>query len=404
MRRLSWRAASRPSTSAPATVSEIAEAPSHIPPRRLARAPSRSRVRNVPPQRLRVARRRPPHPRVRPAHQCRAGRWSASRASCSRLQHAAVNAIPLASTAADEVLEFRPALVRGHRLAAKMRGFPARVRHGRHRGIAGGGVPRRAVHDDSAGRELREALAARGRRHAQPRLRGDRGRGRGATAKPQRVRRIALRARPGVRLRRDADPSQRYMRMLVDGAKEPVVASPYDRERSRRCPTRAKRRLRMLFVSTSSSPPCSSGRDLRWAGDRAPSRRMLMEAPATLPTRMDEPEALRGQLRLSCCCAPPRSSSRCSGGWGDGESDSADAPPLWRAPRTSTDGLCEPRIRPAYLRRRSSASLSRQARDAKEYRSHCAWPPRPPPRSTMREARLDAQVHRTSRRGARPPC
>ena len=103
---------------------------------------------------------------------------------------------------------------------------------------------------------------------------------------PQRVRAVALRARPHVRLRRDADPSQRYMRMLVDGAKELGLASEYVAKLEAITTQRATGVLRMLAVQHLFFATLLFRPRLRWAGRAISAMLWVAYVPSSHPTAL----------------------------------------------------------------------------------------------------------------------
>ena len=231
-----------------------------------------------------------------------------------------------------EVLEMRPALVRGHRLAFNMRGFPP-LEPGM------GGI------EESPSEECHGALCTMTAENYEKLWQSEGGampnpgyeeivveaEGYGL---PQRVRAVALRARPHVRLRRDADPSQRYMRMLVDGAKELGLSSSYVAKLEAITTQRATGVLRMLAVQHLFFATLLIRPRLRWAG-RAISA-MLWVGTCRARTR-PRCGATRATRASRCCCCPPRSAPVRVGMWATGK----EIPPMMKAvmqpPRAEPD-------------------------------------------------------------------
>ena len=183
-----------------------------------------------------------------------------------------------------EVLEMRPALVRGHRLAFNMRGFPP-LEPGM------GGI------EESPAEECHGALCTMTAENYEKLWQSEGGampnpgyeeivveaEGYGL---PQRVRAVALRARPHVRLRRDADPSQRYMRMLVDGAKELGLSSSYVAKLEAITTQRATGVLRMLAVQHLFFATLLFRPRLRWAGRAISAMLWVAYVPSSHPTAL----------------------------------------------------------------------------------------------------------------------
>ena len=183
-----------------------------------------------------------------------------------------------------EVLEMRPALVRDHRLAFNMRGFPP-LEPGM------GGI------EESPAEECHGALCTMTAENYEKLWQSEGGampnpgyeeivveaEGYGL---PQRVRAVALRARPHVRLRRDADPSQRYMRMLVDGAKELGLTSEYVAKLEAITTQRATGVLRMLAVQHLFFATLLFRPRLRWAGRAISAMLWVAYVPSSHPTAL----------------------------------------------------------------------------------------------------------------------
>ena len=183
-----------------------------------------------------------------------------------------------------EVLEMRPALVRGHRLAFNMRGFPP-LEPGM------GGI------EESPAEECHGALCTMTAENYEKLWQSEGGampnpgyeeivveaEGYGL---PQRVRAVALRARPHVRLRRDADPSQRYMRMLVDGAKELGLSRSYVAKLEAITTQRATGVLRMLAVQHLFFATLLFRPRLRWAGRAISAMLWVAYVPSSHPTAL----------------------------------------------------------------------------------------------------------------------
>ena len=123
------------------------------------------------------------------------------------------------------LIDFRPAVVRAHRLAFNMRGFPPLE-------------PAMGALEPSAGAECHGALCTLTAAEYEKVWQSEGG----AQPKPgyeeivvdavpygstEPVRAVALRAREHVRLPTDASPSSRYMRMLIDGAAELGIDAAY---------------------------------------------------------------------------------------------------------------------------------------------------------------------------------
>ena len=183
-----------------------------------------------------------------------------------------------------EVLEMRPALVRGHRLAFNMRGFPP-LEPGM------GGI------EESPAEECHGALCTMTAENYEKLWQSEGG----AMPNPgyeeivveaegyglsQRVLAVALRARPHVRLRRDADPSQRYMRMRVDGAKELGLTSEYGAKLEAITTQRATGVLRMLAVQHLFFATLLFRPRLRWLGRAISALLWVAYVPSSHPTAL----------------------------------------------------------------------------------------------------------------------
>jgi hypothetical protein len=147
-----------------------------------------------------------------------------------------------------DLLEMRPALVRGHRLAFNMRGFPplepgmgALEPDAEAAGECHGALCKMtAANYEKVWLSEGGAMPSPGYEEVVVEAEG--------YGLPGPVKALSLRAREQVRLKVDADPSERYMRLLIDGAKELGLTKDYVAALEQRRTQRVGGLLRLLAI------------------------------------------------------------------------------------------------------------------------------------------------------------